>query len=136
MNVEHLFTEDEIIIVGEDLKNLKGKTLMDNNNQFFTLKDYDIKSTSYKEWNIFKPNTEVTVFYIDFITLIGAEEDYVHQGDDMCSHRGVRTLLEYRVNFRTLEKNLNKFTLKNGIQMNFGQLTVSSTNKSSNFKRR
>ena len=135
MNLANLFTEDEIIIVGEDLKNLKGKTLMDNNNQFFTLKDYDIKSTSYKEWNIFKPNEEVTVFYIDFITLTGAEEDYVHKDDDMCSHRGVRTLLEYRVNFRTLEKNLNKFTLKNGIQMNFGQLTVTA-NKSSNFKRR
>ena len=135
MNVEHLFTEDEIIIVGENLKTLKGKILMDNHNEFFVLKDYDIKSTSYKEWNIFKPNKEVTLFYIDFITLTGADDDHTHKNDDMCSRIGVRTLLEYLVKFRTLEKTLNKFTLKNSITLKYGELTV-STNKSSNFKRR
>ena len=135
MNVEHLFTEDEIIIVGENLKTLKGKILMDNHNEFFVLKDYDIKSTSYKEWNIFKPNKEVTLFYIDFITLTSAEEDIIHRDDDICSHRGLSTLSEYQVNFSRLEKNLIKFTLKNSITLKYGELTV-STNKSSNFKRR
>jgi len=135
MNLANLFTEDEIIIIGDQLKTLKDKILMDDNKQFFKLKEFDIKSTSYKEWNIFKPNEEVTVFYIDFITLTGAEEDYKHQDDDMCSHRGMTTLLRYYANYAALEKNLNEFTLKNGIQLNFGQLKV-TTNKSSNFKRR
>ena len=135
MNLANLFTEDEIIIIGDQLKTLKDKILMDDNKQFFKLKEFDIKSTSYKEWNIFKPNEEVTVFYIDFITLTGAEEDYVHQDDDMCSHRGMSTLLRYHKNYTVLEKNLNAFALKNGMLMNFGKLIVTS-NRSSNFKKR
>jgi hypothetical protein len=135
MNVEHLFTEDEIIIVGEDLKNLKGKILLDDHNEFFVLKDYNIKSFTITDGGWFKKKTEEQAFYIDFITLTGVDEDITHKDNDMCSLRGVRTLLEYRVNFSKLEKNLIKFTLKNSITLKYGELSV-TTNKSSNFKRR
>ena len=134
MNVEHLFTEDEIIVIGEDLKNLKGMILLDDHNELFVLKDYNIKSFTITDGGWFKKKTEEQTFYIDFITLTG-DEDHIHQDDDMCSRRGVRTLLEYRVNFSKLEKNLIKFTLKNSITLKYGELSV-TTNKSSNFKRR
>lgn len=121
MNVEHLYTEDEIIQIGDHLKNLKGKILMDNHNNFFKLKDFDIKSITTEELRLFKPNVEVQHFYIDSITLTGGDEEYVHQDDNMCSIHGVKTLMNYQVNYSSLEKNLIKFTLKNEIILKYGE---------------
>jgi hypothetical protein len=135
MNYEHLYTEEEIITIGEFLKSLKGKILLDDQNEFFVLKDYDIKSMTYTDGGWFKKKINMEAFYIDFVTLEG-DKEYIHQDDSMCSAHGVRNLMRYHLNFNLLESKLMKFTLKNGITLKYGELTVSKTNKSSNFKRR
>lgn len=136
MNVEHLYTEDEIILIGDHLKNLKGKILMDDHKQFFILKDFDIKSVTVEEFRLFKPNVKVQKFYIDSMTLSSGDEEYIHQDDIMCSVHGIKTLMDYQVNYSALEKNLINFTLKNKITLKYGDLIVSKPNKSSDFKRR
>lgn len=136
MNYEHLYTEDEIIKLGDALKSLKGMILLDDNGEFFILKDYDIKSMTYTEGGWFwTEKKEKQAFYIDFVTLEG-DETYKHQDDKMCSTRGVINLTRYHANYTALQAKLTKFTLKNGLSLKFGELTVSKTNKSSNFRRR
>lgn len=136
MNKEDLYTEDEIILIDDLLKNLKDKILMDDHQEFFILKDFNIKSITTKEFRLFKPNVEVQQFYINTITIGNGAKDYVHQDDAMCTTYGINSLMNYRLNYFTLEKNLIKFTLNNGISLKFGGLTVSKPNDSSNFKRR
>jgi hypothetical protein len=123
MNKEY-YTEDEIIKIGDHLKNLKGMILLDADDEFFILKDYDIKSEEIELFNWFKTNLHVQQFYIDTITITGDGDDYVHQDDDMCTLEGVTTLMEFHANYTALQTKLVKFTLKNGIQLNFGELTV------------
>jgi len=38
LNEDSIYTEDEIIIIGDHLKSLKGMILLDNNGDFFVLK--------------------------------------------------------------------------------------------------
>lgn len=135
MNYEHLYTEDEIIEIGDHLKSLKDMILLDDNNEFFVLKDYDIKSMTYTEGGWFTKKTEQQAFYIDFVTLEG-DKTYKHQDDKMCSAQGVANLLRYKGNFDILNSKLINFTLKNEITLKYGELTISKPNKSSNFKRR
>jgi hypothetical protein len=98
--------------------------LLDADDEFFILKDYDIKSEEIELFNWFKTNLHVQQFYIDTITITGDGDDYVHQDDDMCTLEGVTTLMEFHANYTALQTKLVKFTLKNGIQLNFGELTV------------
>jgi hypothetical protein len=132
---EYLYTEDQIVKVGDTLKGLKGKILLDDRNEFYVLKDYDIKAVSTLNWDgFFKPKKPVQMFFIDFIILSG-EEDHKHSNDTMCTMTVLTTLQRYHANYTALQAKLIKFTLKNNIILKFGELTV-STNKSSNFKRR
>ena len=117
-----LFTEDDIIMVGDHLKRLKGMILQDDNDEFFVLKDYSIEGISEYPFNWFKKRKEVRMFYIDSMTLETAEGEYVHSDDNMCSIDGLNMLMESQVRYSKLEKNLIKFTLKTGITLNFGKL--------------
>ena len=77
MNREY-YTEDEIVTMGNHLRNLKGMILLDAHDEFFILKDYEIKSEIREVYRMFKPNLEVNEFYIDSITITGDGDDYVH----------------------------------------------------------
>jgi len=126
MNREY-YTEDEIVTMGNHLRNLKGMILLDAHDEFFILKDYEIKSEIREVYRMFKPNLEVNEFYIDSITITGDGDDYVHEdGDEMCTLDGVKTLMEFHRNYTALQTKLIKFTLKNGIQLNFGKLNITS----------
>lgn len=135
-NNEIVYTEDEIILIGDDLKSLKGNILLDNHGDFFILKDFDIEGEDSLIWNgLFKPKKAVRMFLIKNIVLSGDDGEYTHLNDQMCSALGVKTLLQYRDNYIALQTKLNKFTVNNVITLNFGKLAV-TPNKSSNFKRR
>lgn len=115
---EYLYTEDKIKDLTEQIKNLKGKILLDDHNELYILKDYDIKSTTVNEWNgFFKPKKEQFVFYINSLTLLGKYEEHIHQDDVMCSKHGVQTLMNYHANYTRLQINLIKFGVKNDITL-------------------
>lgn len=135
-NNEILYTEDEIISIGDDLNILKGSILLDTHGEFFILKDFEIEGADAMIWNgLFKSKKTVRKFLIKNIVLSGDDGDYVHEDDSMCSALGVKTLIEFHDRYTKLQVKLNTFTTKQGIQLNFGKLTA-SPNKSSNFRRR
>ena len=106
-----LYTEDDIIEIGDQLKALKGKTIIDFHNDFFRVTDYDIKSIEMPVFNWFSKNGTANMFYIDFITLSNGDEDFTHDAEDtyMCSAEGVSILMEHREKFINLRSNYLSF---------------------------
>lgn len=122
--MNELFTEDEIVVVDEHLKNLKGKILQEENATFFTLKEYNIKGVSKYPFNWFKKRKEVRMFYIESLTLEFADGSYTHTEDDMCSLNGMNMMMECQLRFSKLEKELIKFTISTGITLKYGKLEL------------
>ncbi len=105
-----LYTEDEIIDIGESLKELKDKTIIDYNLDFFKLIDYDIKSMEVEMFNLFGKNPVVNMFYIDTMKLTNGKEEFIYNSDDiMCTEESVMSLLDYRYNFIVIKDNYEAF---------------------------
>lgn len=116
-----IYTEDDIVELTNHLKNLKGKILMDNNGDFFTLKSYDIQGVDHLEWNgFFRPKKKTRMFLIHNIVLAGDDGDHIYEDDQMCSAHGVKSLMQYHLNYTALQSKLIKFTTKHDLHLNFG----------------
>ncbi len=116
-----LYTEDEIILIGESLKELKGKAILDYNLDFFKLIDYDIKSMEVEMFNWFGKNLVVNMFYIETMTLTNGEEEFNYSSekdDGMCTALGVDSMMEYRERFIKQQKNYLAFNKCQNMKVN------------------
>jgi len=108
MIAERLYSEEEIVVIGDQLNSLIGKILLDDHQDIFSIKSFNIISVTVESIRLFHSNTETQQFYIEYITITDSDgNNYTHR-DDMCSIDGVTTLIDYNTNYKNLYTKLNK----------------------------
>ncbi len=119
-----LYSEDEIIELDVHLKNLVGKELMDDSDEFYVLKSFNIVGIDHTIYHLFRRNEDVRMFYIQQLVIEGSEETYTHEDDEMCSADGVLTLMNHLERYSRLRMKLIKFGIRTGISLDFTSMKV------------
>lgn len=119
-----LYNKETILQISEHLNDLKDKFLIDNYDEYYIFKDFEIKSITHKVGFIFKKIS--TDYYINYINIVnGVTGEVVNNKNSiLCSIEGVNTLLNYRNNWINFEKKMIQLSYYSKVPLNFTSMNL------------